>query len=134
MELKHKAEFELINNSLWLLLKGYVKDAAPYKHVMSDLFNVYMRKDLSGNKFSEEWKDSLIEFYDVPERYKDSQDACGFSVELAECLQKYLEFQEHHKCSYEDFYRFVSKAYLIEWERLRNESKKTFNNIGEKNS
>ncbi len=35
MELKHEAEFELINNSLWLLLKGYVKDAAPYKHVIN---------------------------------------------------------------------------------------------------
>ncbi len=121
MELKHKAEFELINNSLWLLLKVYIKDVEPYKQIMSDLFNVYMRKDLASDKFSEEWKDSLIEFYDIPDKYRKSQDACGFGVELAECFQRYLEYQEHHKCGYEDFYNHISKAYLIEWERLRNE-------------
>lgn len=121
MELKHETEFELINNSLWLLLKNYVKDVEIYKHVMSDLFMIYIKKDLAENKFSEEWKDSLIDLFNVPEKYRKSQDACGFGCELAECFQRYLEYQEHHKCGYEDFYRFLSKAYLIEWERLRSE-------------
>lgn len=134
MELRHEAEFELINNSLWLLLKRYIKDVGPYKQIMSDLFYVFMRKDLAKDKFSEEWKDSLIEFYDVPERYRKSQDACGFGVELAECLQRYLEYQEHHGASYEDFYRFVSKAYLIEWERLKDEATKTQNTERSQNS
>lgn len=125
MELKHESEFELINNSLWLLLKQYVKDVAPYKQVMSDLFMIYMKKDLAKDKFSDKWKDSLIDFYNIPEKCKSNQGLCGFAAELAECFQKYLEYQEKHECAYEDFYRFISKAYLIEWERLKNENSKT---------
>ena len=134
MELKHEKEFELINNSLWLLLKKYVKDDKPYKQIMSDLFIIYMSKDRAKNKFSEEWKESLVELYNVPEKYKCFPDACGFGAEFAECLQRYLEYQEHHKCSFEDFYRYVSKAYLIEWERLKNENHKTQNITRNKDS
>lgn len=125
MELKHEREFELINNSLWLLLKQYVKDVAPYKQVMSDLFMIYMKKDLDKDKFSEVWKDSLIDFYNIPEKCRNNQGLCGFAAELAECFQKYLEYQEKHECTCVDFYRFISKAYLIEWERLKNENSKT---------
>lgn len=125
MELKHEREFELINNSLWLLLKQYVKDDKSYKQVMSDLFVIYMKKDLAKDKFSEEWKDSLIDFYNIPEKCRSNQGLCGFAAELAECFQRYLEYQERHKYGFVDFYRFISKAYLIEWERLINENTKT---------
>lgn len=123
MKLKHKAEFELINNSLWLLLKPYVHDDAPYKKIMSEIFNTYVSKDMAENKFSDDWFDSLRDLYDVPERFKTNQEVCGFGADLADCFYEWLNWQYKSNDNIKDFYRIISSSFLNEWERLKNECK-----------
>lgn len=120
MKPKHKAEFELINNSLWLLLKPYVQDEAIYKKIMSEIFNVYMIKDTNKDKFSDTWFESLRDLYDVPEKYKKYQEVCGFGADLADCFYEWLNWQYKSDDNIKDFYRIISNSFLNEWERLRN--------------
>ncbi len=123
MKLKHKAEFELINNSLWLLLKPYVHDDAPFKKIMSEIFNTYVSKDMAENKFSDDWFDSLRDLYDVPERFKTNQEVCGFGADLADGFYEWLNWQYKANDNIKQFYRIISESFLNEWERLKNEHK-----------
>lgn len=119
MDKKHVEQFELINNSLWLLIKKYVTDDMPYKAIMSDLFCIYVIKDTDKNKFTDEWWDSLIEIYDSVEKYKANQEVCGFGAEIAICFQQYFELECKQSVSLLDFYQAISPAFIGEWERLK---------------
>lgn len=120
MKPRHKSEFELINNSLWLLLKPYVQDEAIYKKIMSEIFNTYVSKDMAENKFTDDWFDSLRDLYDVPERFKTNQEVCGFGADLADGFYDWLKWQYKSDDNIKDFYRIISNSFLNEWERLRN--------------
>ena len=120
MKAKYKSEFELINNSLWLLLKPYVEDDKLYKKIMSEVFNIYIEKDQDKNKFSDEWFDSLRDLYNVPEKYKTNQGICGFGADLADDFYDWLKWQYKSDGNIKDFYRIISNSFLNEWERLRN--------------
>lgn len=116
---KHKAQFELLNNSLWVLLKQYVKDDKPYKAIMSELFLLYVKKDTDKNKFTDEWWESLRDIYDCVDKYKVNQEVCGFGAEMALCLQQYFELEARKAASLLDFYKEISPAFIGEWERLK---------------
>lgn len=127
MRQRHKSEFELINNSLWLLLKPYVQDEAIYKKIMSEIFNVYMIKDTDKDKFSDAWFESLRDLYDVPEKYKKYQEVCGFGADLADGFYEWLEWQYKSNDSIKEFYRIISDSFLSEWERLKDGCKSADN-------
>ena len=119
MKQRHKSEFELINNSLWLLLKPYVQDEKLYKKVMSEIFNIYISKDTAKDKFSDDWFDSLRDLYEVPEKYKKNQDICGFGEDLADGFYDWFCWQHKENENINEFYRIISNSFLNEWERLR---------------
>ena len=118
---KHKAQFELINESLWLLLKKYVKDDKPYKEIMKDLFKLYIAYDISEKRFTDEWwEEAIKKFMDYPQKYKDSE-LKDFAGDLA---IGFCDVWEREKkltiIDNVDFYRCVCKTFLKEWGRLKN--------------
>ena len=121
---KNKAQFELINESLWLLLKKYVKDDKPYKGIMKDLFSLYIKYDTMDNRLTEEWWKVAIDeaFMKYPEKYKDSEykDFCG---DLAIGFCDSWEYEKKGHTDYRWFYGAISKAFLNEWERLKKQIK-----------
>ena len=121
MTKREKERFELINDSLWLLIKKYIKDDKPYKDIMKDLFSIYMVKERAADKFSEKWWQSLIELYDCPERYSKNQRVCEFGADMADCIFEYFKGAERGLDSNYRFYKHISKAFLNEWGRLKDE-------------
>ena len=119
---KQKAQFELVNNSVWLLLKGYVKDDKPYKTVMSEMYKLYLAKDDCKDLISDEWWDDVINgtFMKYPEKYKGTELE-NFVVDLAIGFCDVWEQEKKGNTEYWDFYKCISKAFLHEWERLRGE-------------
>lgn len=117
---KHKAQFELINESLWLLLKKYVKDDIPYKQIMKDLFTLYVGYDNSKSRMSDEWwEESVNKLMIYPEVHKDSE-LKDFAGDLAIGFCDVWEREKKGYAEQIDFYRCVSKAFVKEWERLKN--------------
>lgn len=120
MEEKYKKQFELINDSLWLLIKKYVKDINTYKNIMSGAFNLYMVMDKK-KRFTEEWWNEAIEvMMSFPEKYKATEYR-SFVGDLCIGFNDYWELAQHNKESYIEFYKCISKAFINEWERLKNE-------------
>ena len=119
MDVKHKAQFELVNNSLWLLLKGYVKDDKPYKSIMSELFKLYMNCDMAENKLSDEWfEESTKNFMEYPNSHKGTELE-NFAGDLAIGFCDVWEQEKKGNKDYLSFYKCVSKAFINEWVRIR---------------
>lgn len=119
---RHKAQFELMNNSLWLLIKGYVKDESVYKKIMSDLFFKFVEYDLKDDKLADSWWEIVNkDFMVYPEGYKDTE-LKDFVGELA---IGYCDFWEREKkyryVGWYDFYTCISLAFVNEWGRLKYE-------------
>jgi hypothetical protein len=118
---KQKAHFELINNSLWLLLKPYVKDEKAYKDVMSEIIKLCFKHEDEKDRYSDEWWIRIKDLWDCPEKFKKNQDVCGFGAEMVIVLNKYFETDSRKEVSNLEFYQIVSEAFIKEWERLRDE-------------
>lgn len=116
---KYKDQFELINNSLWLLIKPYIKDDKPYKNIMSELFTTYMSLDQKKNKYSDEWWESTRALYDCPEKFKDNQNLCGFAAELADTFYELFKLKSRREVNISTYYKTISRPFLIEWGRLK---------------
>lgn len=123
MEDKYKVQFELLNNSLWMLIKSYISDDKPYKKIMSELFNIYIEKDKSFDSESDLWWDSLRELYNCPDKYRGNKDICGFGADLADDFHELFKLKAKRDISNLDFYRVISPAFIHEWERLKNAKK-----------
>lgn len=119
MTKEQKDHFEIINNSLWLLLKGKVKNEKAYKDIMSELFNLCFKHEAEKNKFSDEWWDSLIDLYNVPEKYKQDQELCGFGANLADDIYDWFKMQSKGKNTNLDFYFAVCPAFIKAWEAVK---------------
>lgn len=116
---KQKNQFDLINNSLWLLVKGYVTDDKPYKSIMSETFRLFMTYDVEKNKFSDEWWEEVTKkFMDYPQLYKDTK-LKDFAGDLGIGFCNYWEREKKKPVDYVDFYNCISKAFIREWERLK---------------
>lgn len=114
-----KARHELLNESLWLLLKKYIKDNESYKKVIMDLFKMYVGYDNSDKKFSDEWWEEVInKFQDYPEKYKKTELE-DFACDLAICFCGVWEREKKVEVNNVDFYRVMCKAFINEWGRLR---------------
>ena len=124
MDTKYIDQFELINNSLWLLLKKYVSDDKPYKSIMSELFNIFMESDKKENKYTDEWWENVGRLYDCPDKYR-KQDICVFAIELADSFYEYFKLQKKRKVTIDDYYRLISKPFLLEWQRLKSSGNHT---------
>lgn len=125
MDAKYKDQFELINNSLWLLIKPYAKDDKKYKNIMSELFKNYMECDKTKAKFTDEWWEQVGKIYDIPEKHRKDQGLCGFAADLAEGFYSYFKLQNKRDVSILDFYRTISQPFLNEWERLKHDNGNT---------
>lgn len=118
-----KSYFEIIN-TFWNLLKPHVnsEDENAYKKIMTDNFNMLVKD--RGRKFTEEWYRSTQELVVYPEKYKNTKYA-EFAAELAIGITDYWTFEHHKgKVGYYDFSTYISKAFIAEWERLREYEKK----------
>lgn len=119
MDAKYKDQFEMLNNSLWLLIKGYLEDIEPYKAAMSELFKLYIECDKAPKKFSDEWWNGSRKIIDCPDRYKGKQ-VCEFTAEMAIAFCNLFEYESKHgKVSSLEYYRILSEPFINEWERLR---------------
>lgn len=117
---EQKPYFEILNNS-WNLLKPYVspEDEKTYKKIMSDNFMMLVKD--RGEKFTDEWYKSAAEMVDYPEKYKGTKYV-DFAAELAIAISDYWTFEHRKgKATYYDFSSYIAKAFISEWERLRNE-------------
>ena len=126
MTKENKPLFEILNN-LWLLVKPYVKDEKPYKQIMTDTFNM-MVKD-RGERYTDEWWKSVVDTLNYPEKYKGTEYV-EFAADLAMAINYFWQFDEKmvrkgEKASYHDFMNYVSKAFINEWGKLRDEKKDT---------
>lgn len=119
MTAKQKAQFELINNSLWLLVKNYIKDAPPYKTIMGDLFNMYCAYDNSDVKFTDAWWEEVIKKFTLyAEKYKKTALE-DFAGELALGFCDVWEQEKKGNADYLTYYSKISRAFIKEWGRLR---------------
>ena len=120
-----KKKFELINNSLWLLLKAYVKDDKPYKTIMSEFFKGYIEKTKLDNKFSDEWWDKVIvhDFMTIADKYKGTEYE-DFAARFGMGFCDYWELEMKNKSNYLEFYKCMSKAFVKEWEKLHGKTEK----------
>lgn len=119
MNVKYKDQFELINNSLWLLIKGYIEDDKTYKSVMSQLFTIYVSCAEADDKYTDKWWNEAGRLYDIPEHHRKT-DICSFAAELADAFYEVLKKEG----GYEDFYNKVSAPFITEWQRLRSKDGK----------
>lgn len=123
MTKEQKPLFEILN-TFWNLMKPYAnkEDEKAYKKIMSDMFNMLVKD--RGEKFTDEWYKSTVEFVDYPEKYKGTKYV-EFAAELAVAITDYWTFEHHKgKASYHDFSTYVSKAFIDEWERIREKENK----------
>ena len=122
MTKEQKPYFELLNN-FWSLLKPYVseEDEKTYKKIMTDNFMMLIKD--RGEKFTDEWYKSTAEIINYPENYKGTKFV-EFAAELAIAITDYWTFEyrkmtEEKKPTYQDFTDYISKAFINEWERIR---------------
>lgn len=116
---KQRGHFELINESVWLLLKKYVKDDEIYKQIMKDVFRLYVKFDNADNKLSDTWWEEVIQkFKDYPEKYKDTE-LKDFAADFGIGICDYWEIEKKRTPTYTDFYKCICKAFVNEWERLK---------------
>lgn len=126
MTKEQKPYFELLNN-FWSLLKPYVseEDEKTYKKIMTDNFKMLIKD--RGEKFTDDWYKSTAEIINYPDAYKGTKFV-EFAAELAIAITDYWTF-EYRKMSesktptHQDFANYVSKAFINEWERIRNAGK-----------
>ena len=128
MTKEQKPYFEIMN-TFWNILKPYAikEDEQTYKKIMSDFFNMLIKD--RGKKFTEAWYKSTQEFVDYPDRYKNTKYV-EFAAELAIAITDYMTFEykmthQGERVTYYDFSRYISKAFINEWERIRGDEKKT---------
>lgn len=118
MTKEQKPLFEILN-TFWNLLKPYAdaEDEKAYKKIMTDNFTMLVKD--RGVKFSDEWYESVSEFVNYPDKYKNTKYV-EFAADLAIAITDYWSW-EHHKGSADhyDFLVYVSKAFINEWERVR---------------
>jgi hypothetical protein len=120
---KHEEQFCLINDSLWLLIKGYVKQEKVYKGIMSDVLMIYIKNDQLPNKFTEQWWKEALEnkLMMYPEHYKDTEYA-DFVGRFCIGISDYWAIEQQRKTDNVDFYKCVAPAFVREWEKLRSNS------------
>lgn len=111
-----KSLFEIFNN-MWLLVKPYVEDEKPYKKIMSDIF--YLTARDRGDKYTEKWWDSTRDLWDYPERYKGTEYV-EFATNIVISLMNYWQYASRNKATHYDFMVHIGKAFVNEWERLKN--------------
>lgn len=128
MTKEQKPLFEILN-TFWVLLKPYVKeeDVKTYKTIMSDNFKM-LTKD-RGEKFTDDWYKSTVEIIDYPEKYRNTKFV-EFAAELAMAITDFWTFEyrkttENHIATYYDFSTYISKAFINEWQRLRENEEET---------
>ena len=127
MTKEQKPYFELLNN-FWTLLKPYAskEDEKAYKKIMSDNF-LMLTKD-RGDMYTDDWYDSTMEIINYPDNYKGTKFV-EFAAELAIAITDYWTFEfrkmkESKVPTYQDFVNYVSKAFINEWERIKDAGNK----------
>lgn len=125
---EQEALFEILN-TFWNLIKPYVSadDGKVYKKIMSDFFSMLIKD--RGEKFTDAWYKSTAEFVNYPDKFKNTKYV-DFAADLALSITNYMTFeykmtQQGKKVSYYDFSRYISEAFINEWERIRGDEKKT---------
>lgn len=124
MTKEQKPYFEILNNC-WSLVKPYTseEDSKTYKKIMTDNFNM-MVKD-RGERYTDDWWAKIVEVVDYPEKYKGTKYV-EFAADLAMAFNYFWQLDEKmvrkgEKASYHDFMTCVSKAFINEWGRVRDE-------------
>lgn len=121
---EQKGYFEIIN-TFWNLIKPYVdsEDEKAYKKIMTDNFKMLVKD--RGKKFTDEWYKSTDELVVYPEKFKNTKYA-EFAAEMSIAITDYWTYEHHKgKADHYDFSSYISKAFIKEWEKVRDEEKNT---------
>lgn len=116
---EEKPFFEILNN-FWSLLKPYVNqdDEKTYKKIMSDVFKLLVKD--RGEPYTEEWWDSTKDMINYPDKYKKTKFV-DFATDLVISIFDYWQHASKKQVNKCDFMIYVGKAFVYEWERLRND-------------
>lgn len=117
MTKEQKPFFEILNN-FWNLLKPYVNqdDEKTYKKIMSDVFKLFVRD--RGDQYTDEWWDTTRDIIDYPDRYNKTKYV-DFASDLVIAILDYWQYASKKKVKNSDFMIYVGKAFVGEWERIR---------------
>lgn len=116
---ENKAAFEIFNN-FWLLLKPYANDeeTKSYKKIMSDIFKLFIKE--RGNKYTDDWWDTTKDIIDYPDRYNKTKYV-DFASDLVIAILDYWQYASKNPVNKCDFMIHVGKAFVYEWERIRDD-------------